>query len=387
MRASASLSSFYFFYFASLAVFIPFWNPYLEQELGFSNIAIGVMTAVVLGTRTIAPLLWGWLVDHMGHRVRVIQLTSLVVPLIAVSAFWIETPLTMALMLVAFSFFWNAGLPQVEAAAFDSLGNAREGNYAFLRIWGSVGFIVCVTAVGFLVDAHGIVSILPVMIALLIMIWLSTIAIPDSLSVSQTTGGLSFRQAIRQPGVLALMVVCCINQLTHMPYYTFFTIYLNDHGYSDSAAGGLWALGVIAEIVLFAAIPLIWKRFNPWMILIIAALATIVRWLLIGWVVDQVAILIVAQILHMFTYGAYHAAAVVLIHRYFTGQSQGRGQALYSAVSFGLGGAIGALLSGPAREMLGDSWMFTGAALFGIVGLVAAVVGYYTYAKPKATAA
>lgn len=375
MRASASLSAFYFFYFASLAVFMPYWNPYLEEELKFTNMALGVMTAVMLGTRVLSPLLWGWLVDHNGRRIEVIRLTSLAVPLIAVAVFWVTTPWEMAILLFCFSFFWNAALPQVEAAAFDSLGAEQENAYAFLRMWGSVGFVVVVIGIGALIDATSLPIILPVMLGLLVIIWLTTMAMPASLSTTSASKSVRFRDALKQPVVWALLVVCCLNQLTHMPYYTFFTIFLGEHGYNKTQTGLLFALGVVAEIALFAALPFLWKKISAWTLLVLASVMVVVRWALVGWVVDVWWLLVFTQLLHMFTYGAYHAAAIVLIREYFPGQAQGRGQALYSAASFGLGGAMGALLSGSLREWWGDAWMFTGAAAIGVVALVAAVLG------------
>lgn len=369
------LSSFYFFYFASLAIFIPFWNPYLEKALGFSNVEIGIMTAVVLGTRTVAPVLWGWLADHSGKRIQIIRFTSLAVPIITLAVFWVETPLAMAILLAVFSIFWNAALPQVEVIAFDSLGSARKNDYTYLRLWGSVGFVLTVLLVGALVDWYSIHIILPLMIVSLLLIWLTTLTIPVTLSSESEVTSSGFVQVLKQPAVIALLVVCFFNQLTHMPYYTFFTIYLTDNGYSETQAGGLWALGVIAEILLFIALPKLWKHINAWTLLVWTTVAVIVRWSLIAWGVDVWWVMVLAQILHMLTYGGYHAAAVILIHRYFQGRSHGRGQALYSAVSFGVGGAVGALLSGPARELIGDAWMFTGAALAGVAGLIAALIG------------
>lgn len=46
---------------------------------------------------------------------------------------------------------------------------------------------------------------------------------------------------------------------------------------------------------------------------------------------------------HPFRIDAFDAVAIQLIHTYFTGCNQGKGQALYSSVSFGLGGALGVL--------------------------------------------
>ena len=72
----------------------------------------------------------------------------------------------------------------------------------------------------------------------------------------------------------------------------------------------------------------------------------VIRWLLISFFADNVIIVIIATLFHAVTYGMYHAVSISLIHEYFTGDLQGRGQAMYSSISFGLGGSIGSFYSG-----------------------------------------
>jgi PPP family 3-phenylpropionic acid transporter len=89
----------------------------------------------------------------------------------------------------------------------------------------------------------------------------------------------------------------------------------------------------------------------------------VMRWLLIGFFVESVAILVFAQLLHAATFGVYHTVAILYIHKFFRGRLQGRGQALYSSVSFGAGMAIGSLVSGYAWNGVGALACFIGAAV------------------------
>ena len=69
------LSGFYFFYFATLGVFLPYWSLYLK-ECSFSAAEIGELTAFMVGTKVLAPNLWGWVADHTGRSLRVIRIAS-----------------------------------------------------------------------------------------------------------------------------------------------------------------------------------------------------------------------------------------------------------------------------------------------------------------------
>jgi MFS transporter, PPP family, 3-phenylpropionic acid transporter len=83
--------------------------------------------------------------------------------------------------------------------------------------------------------------------------------------------------------------------------------------------------------------------------------------------------MIFAHLFHAASFGLYHASAIQLVHRYFTGRHQGRGQTLYSSVSFGAGGAMGSLLSGLGWEVIGPEAVYMGA---GAVALLATVVAW-----------
>ena len=136
-----------------------------------------------------------------------------------------------------------------------------------------------------------------------------------------------------------------LQQFAHGPYYTFYSIYLDNLGYSVTAIGLLWSLGVVAEIVLFAYMHKVLPRYGIKPILMISLVLSALRWLLIGSLANNVAVALIAQLMHAASFGACHAVAVEFIRTRF-GARQGLGQAMYSGVSFGLGGATGAVVSG-----------------------------------------
>ena len=70
------LSGFYFFYFASLGVLIPYWSLYLKS-LGYSSLVIGSLVAILPATNLIAPYIWGWLADHTRRSMLIIRVASI----------------------------------------------------------------------------------------------------------------------------------------------------------------------------------------------------------------------------------------------------------------------------------------------------------------------
>jgi PPP family 3-phenylpropionic acid transporter len=231
-----------------------------------------------------------------------------------------------------------------------------------------------VIGVGYLLDAWPVRSVLTIvsvlMLAMLAFCWV----VPEVKAAPHASDDQPIWDILKRPEAIALILAAALMSVAHGPYYTFFTIYLVDHGYSKSMAGWLWALGVICEIGIFVCMPHLYRAFTLRQILLASFALAVLRFVLIGWLVDNVAVILFAQALHAATFGSFHAAAIGVIHKLFRGRHQARGQAIYGSLAFGLGGAIGGFASGPAWAGLGPSWTFTLSAGAAAVGL--AVLGW-----------
>lgn len=362
------LAAWYFFYFAFIGAFAPYFTLYL-QSLGLTAAAIGTLMSLMLAMRLVAPNLWGWLSDRVGHKAPVVRASALL-SVAGFLVFFVATDFWglfagMALM----SFFWSASLPLVEAMTLRHL-EGRAEHYGRIRLWGSVGFIAAVLGTGAWLDRAPLASLLWVNLALLVGIvacaWLLA-DIPASRSADTPMG---FRSGLRRPEVLALLAACFFMSAAHGPFYVFYSIHLVDHGYDKTAVGVLWSLGVVAEIAVFVAMPMMERAWSVQAILRASLVLAVVRFLLIGWAADSVALLLVAQVMHGATFGAYHAAAVAALNRWFPARHQARVQALYGSISFGAGGMLGNLVSGAAWQGLGPGLTFSLGSVLAAVGLL-----------------
>jgi PPP family 3-phenylpropionic acid transporter len=131
----------------------------------------------------------------------------------------------------------------------------------------------------------------------------------------------------------------------------------------------LWSLGVVAEIVVFIFLPQLFRRFALSTILVASFGCAVARFLLLGWLADALWLVVIAQLLHAATFGAFHAAAVAAVHRVLPQAAHARGQALFSGVTYGAGGAVGALAAGWLWELGGPGLAFSFSALSGLAGL------------------
>ena len=364
------LSSFYLFYFALLGATAPFLALYFHH-LGFSSARIGELVAIPMLMRCVAPNLWGWLGDYTGQRLLIVRLgavcTLLSFALIGVSKSYAWLALVMALH----AFFWHAVLPQFEVITFAHLQNQPE-RYSQIRLWGSVGFILTVVILGRLLEWVSLdiypLALLVVMAGIVLCsLWVPN-AQPSQHGRAQHEGG--FFKQLRSPGVLAFYACVALMQMSHGPYYTFLTLHLEHLGYSRGVIGLLWALGVVAEVLMFMAMRRILLRFSVRRVLMASFLLAGLRWLMLGSCAEFVWVLLLAQVMHAATFGSFHACAMTFVQRSFGPGQQGQGQALYATLA-GIGGALGALYAGYSWNTLGPTITFSMASA---AALAAAVI-------------
>jgi PPP family 3-phenylpropionic acid transporter len=366
------LSGYYFLFFVTVGIYMPFWSLYL-RSINFNAEQIGILSAIVVGTKIFSTYLWGWVVDHTGQRMRVIQFASLFSALTFIAVLFVKDFWALAFIMFLFAIFWSASLPQIEASTLSHLGESSHA-YTIIRLWGSVGFIIIVWGLGLAFESLSISYVPLILLISMVLVWLLTLSIPDTPAEPHDESHESLKVILSKSKVIALLLACFLMLASHGPYYTFYSIYLEDHGYSRSFIGQMWALGVVAEVVLFLFMHRLIVVSGLRKLFLLSLFLASVRWLLIAFFVDNLVLLCLAQLLHAATFGICHAVAIQYIHKYFRGKLQGRGQGLYSSTSFGAGFAIGSLLTGYGWETLGAANCFIIASASAFVAMVIAFI-------------
>jgi PPP family 3-phenylpropionic acid transporter len=184
----------------------------------------------------------------------------------------------------------------------------------------------------------------------------------------RVTGGADWRALLRQRTVLVLLAACFLMNMAHGPFYAFFSIHLGSLGFSKTAIGLLWSLGVLAEITVFWLQPRWAGRWSMDRVFAASMLCAVLRFALVAVAGDNVTALVIAQLLHAATFGTWHVSALAILQRECPPAARARAHALYMGVSFGAGGMVGSLASGALWDALG-AWTFmvaSGCALAGM---------------------
>lgn len=362
------LSGFYFTYYMFVGAFVPYWGLYLKS-VNFSAVEIGILLSLFQVSRIFSPSFWGWLADKTNRRVAWIKLTALLGLLGYIGVFFGTSFVWLFFVMAALSIFTSSTLPLAEAVTMAHIEPANQP-YGRIRVWGSIGFIVAVLGLGLLLDYSEIDSLLWCLLLIQAILFLLTFKIPEPYVAPHHTDHLSVWKIVMRPEVLSLLIGCCLMVSAHSVYYSFFSIFLEERGYSKTVIGILWAVGVLCEILMFVVMPKLTARLSLKQILLLSLMLAVLRFAMIGLGTSSLTILLLAQTLHAATFGSFHVASVAIVHRYFKGKHQAKGQAIYSSVGYGLGGTIGGISGGYALQYLGGETTFLLTAIYPLAGFL-----------------
>ncbi len=378
MPGRTSLRAFgavWFFYFAAIGSFNPF-APLWFKELGFSTLAIGSIASLQAWTRIIAPYAWGWLGDHSGQRVRLMRLAALASLLAACGLLWARGYGAVALF-TALLFLANGGVVPLTEATISRHLTTEDGmdtaRYGRVRVWGSIGFIASVLVYGFVLEGFGIGLFPWLVVAMFGALVLASLRLPARRDdVSGHEDAPAVLSVLRQPEVAWFFASVFFTVLAHTALYSFFSLFLDSHGFPKSVVGMLWAVSVVVEIAFFWWQGRFFDRMEPHRWLQWAAAVSVLRFAAIAALGQHVVVLVAAQALHAITFAGQHAACIVLISRHFAGPLRGRGQALYTVLGYGVSGVLAGIGGGWLSLHLDFAAVFWAASVAALLGWMCA---------------
>jgi MFS transporter, PPP family, 3-phenylpropionic acid transporter len=374
-------------YFACIGLYNPY-VPLWLQSLGFGTLAIGTISSLQAWTRVVTPYAWSWSADRWGQRVLLLRLAA-AGSLACAIALWGTRSFTAVAVVTTLLFVFNSGIvPLSEAALARHLVSADgmdAGRYGRVRMWGSIGFIVAVLAGGAIMERAGI-AVFPVAVALL---YAGLLAATWQLPLAREEGHhdeapTAVWPRLREPEVAWFFASIFFTVLAHTGAYAFLSLYLDALGYGKTAVGLMWALAVLAEIGFFWTQGHWFARLSPVAWLKLAALMAALRFALTAAAAQWVLALMLAQAAHAVTFAAHHGACTATLHRLFPGRLRGRGQALYSALGYGISGVLGGVGGGWLIARHGYPAVFWASAAAALAGL--ACVWQMTRVRPAAAA-
>jgi MFS transporter, PPP family, 3-phenylpropionic acid transporter len=352
------LALFYGALFGLIGTQLPFFPVWLKA-VGVDASWIGIITAVPSVTRfTILPFVAG-LVERRHSLRGAMVVTAFATALGFAVVGTQHQPVLVFLAYAVTCCVWTPVVPLTDAYALK--GVARYGlNYGPLRLWGSAAFVVGALACGLLVDVIAARHLIWIIAAMAVLGALASLGLrpldPPKPMSAVPFGATSL---LRDKGFVALIVAAGLIQSSHVAYYIFASIVWQGAGLGGLTIAGLWALGVLAEIVVFALSP----RFTlqPSVLVVIGALSAVARWLITA-EAPSVAVLTAVQLTHGLSFGVTQVGTMGLMVRHVPVHAMGRGQGYLVACS-GLIAASASILSGVIYARYGQGVYYVMAAM------------------------
>lgn len=363
-RFAVGLALFYAALFAIAGAYMPFFPVWL-QATGLEPALIGLILAAPTAARLLAvPLITAWAGRHDALRGTIVCTAVLTFAGLLLLGN-MRSAVAIAVMLWVLSWPWTAVVPLTDAYALRGVAWYRQ-SYGPIRLWGSVGYIVAALVAGLVGGLVGAINLIWIIAAIAGVAALSSFALTNAGTAASGTQEIAKPTVLlRTPAFLAVMAATALIQASHSAYYTFSAISWQAFGMSSTTISALWALCVLAEIMLFAVSP----RFelSPAALLGIGGAGAVVRWLIMTQE-PPLALLAVAQTLHALSFGATHLGTMGLLARLAPGRVMPNAQG-YVATATGIIMASTGIICGLAFARFGQA-IYVGMTAMALAGTI-----------------
>lgn len=357
--------------FVALGIQLPFF-PVLLADRGLSDTEIAMVVAVPMILRLTTASALGALADFVGDRRRVLVAYA---GLALLGALLLGPAQGFAAILgatIAMSLFWNGILPVNDALA-TSVARSGAAVYGRMRLWGSIAFVLGNLAAGRLVGSHGGGIVYPLLVSALVLQFVVAPLAPRGVVPAAGGGGrpsmwAGFAALVGDRRLMTILAGVALVQSSHAMLYGFASLYWGSIGFSGGEIGALWAVGVVGEVILFAAADRAIRRVGARGLLLVGAAGAVVRWCLFPLVGDSGLVWTVLQLAHAASFAATHLGTMHVVTHAVGDARAATVQGLAVTVT-GLAMALSTLASGALYARF-DGFGFLGMAVVAGLGLV-----------------
>lgn len=357
----AKFSLVYFSIFIVIGINAPFFPLWLSSK-GFTERYIAIILATSVLTKLLANPFFAGLGDKYGNRKIPMLYLSFISTIILFSLNIFNSLYLIAFMAITSWALFAPLMPLTESLTTTAI-KKYNFDYGNTRLWGSVSFIIIAFFGGIIIEKYGLKYVPILMTIGALFLFLSIIIMPTIPSLPARKK-FSTYALLKNRNFFPFLLACGAIQSSHGIYYGFSTIYWKSIGLSETVIGALWAEGVVFEIILLAYFYKFKNYTSPKIFIIIAGVMAIIRWTLMAYA-DTILFIALIQILHAFTFGLTHLAAINFISEVMPVRAQAKSQALYSAISMGAFLAVSISVSGDLYRIFYDkSFLFSSFLAF-----------------------
>ena len=357
-----------------VGVMLPFLPVWLAAR-GFSIADIAFAVASQSVVRVVATPVLTYVADRYRARRRFIIVLSILAAVFMLAAGLVESRAAIVAMIVLAAMSWAPIMPMLDAVAVEQ-SDAGLYDYGRVRIAGSITFIAGSLGAGALLLVIDKASLIWLLLVTHILMALSAFALPqlgaakegDNRPPTVAAAG----KVLMTGSFVLLILVAGLTQTSHAVYYSFGSLHWESLGYSAVTIGGLWSIGVVAEIALFMYARGSIERMGPVLLLMAGAGFGVLRWA--GMAFDPpLAVVVLLQVLHAASYGMTHLGTIYYIRCFMDVDFAGTAQGVFVAISGGVFMTSAIALAGwayGASAALSYLWMAAMCSVALVLGFI-----------------
>lgn len=378
-RAVRRMMQFYLWYFAGNGMYAPYLVLYLEAHR-VSAVDIGVLAAIPPAVALLSQPFWGHLADRRGAPVAVLRTCLLFGAAVLALVPLLPVPFGTGIGLGVYSAAASATIALADSATLRFLaagqGHFGSGAYPRIRAYGSLSFALTSVASSLLFANHGLWR---AFVAMGVGMAIAAFSLPtaepphaDGAAHGADAGpaapslGAKLGQLIRTPQYAVVVLATFFMQLAGNANATFFPVYLTRVHMAGNLIGTPWSVAAMAEVPVFAFMPLLARRTGVRRLVAVAFVFYAVRYLLfsvihVAWPVWPI------MLLQGFSFSFFTGGMVMLAGSLVPPGLKAVGQTVFMAVGFSLGAVAGNIASGAVVDHLGVLVMYRLAAICSLV--------------------
>lgn len=352
---------FYFFIFASLGLISPYLGWWLASVLPEHDLKY--VLSAFYATLIIVPSVWGHAAFSGQHPGKWLSHGALAAVIFAVGLSQISSSIGVAaacFLIMAFGIFFNPLLPLLEAMAYNQLSD--HGAYSKIRLFGSLGFMLCSSLLGGVVLINH-PNFFPWMVAALLLIsWLFSLPYKKlTLSIVPPTSVDVPKKNIYKSlnSLSTLWIATALTQAAFACYFAFMALHMRSLGVNGWVIGLIIGASAASEILSFWKMDWFFKKAGPWTLIAVASLLSALRWIVVAFAAPGlIGLVLIAQLTQAIGFSVFHTACLKIIHDNLPSTHMGAAQGFYNAVGYGVGGLSGVFIGGIMWEMYGGQGVF-----------------------------
>lgn len=363
-----------FFYAASFVVggiITPYLPVWLKLR-GFTPELISACLAFPLLARLVFTPIGSWMADRAPNRRFAIILFAFGALALFIPAALLDVHLGILVLTGLAVTVSTLVQPTTDALALT--GYRRFGlDYGRMRAWGSISFVVVSLSAGAIIGHFGQPVLTELLIGAFAIAAISAFALPVTPPLERALDEVSKAKATSKPAweiltkrsFIAIALSTSLIQASHGVFYGFGSIHWASLGFSGDELGMLWAIGVVAEILMLRFSGR-FRRLGAEGFIIVGAVGALVRWALFPVITDFLPSLAL-QMLHGLTFAATFVGMQMGIARDVDEERTASAQGVCQVVG-GVLLAVSTLLAGPLYARIGvDSvWAMVVPPLIGL---------------------